>query len=134
MSEKDRIAAVAARADVLFARISKAAAGAPRRPRIPGDGDGDGIPNEGKKPGGATARSTHYDSAKASELLGFTDPAKISDVARLKQMKGFAQSKLSSMEHAYRGKGRSVPLRYSVAARDFETHVENRIAALSRKG
>ncbi len=51
MSESDRIAAISARADVLFARISKATAG-PKRPRIPGDGDGDGIPNEGRKPKG----------------------------------------------------------------------------------
>lgn len=47
MSEADRIAAISARADVLFTRISKAVG--PKRPRVPGDGDGDGIPNESRR-------------------------------------------------------------------------------------
>lgn len=51
--------------------IAKAAAKSGKR-RIPGDGDGDGIPNEGKKPGGA-GRSV---GAKAKATLvqaGFKD-------------------------------------------------------------
>lgn len=56
MSEADRIAALSARADALFVRVSKAAARGPKRPRVPGDGDGDGIAYEGrKKPGAAGA-------------------------------------------------------------------------------
>lgn len=52
MSEADRIAAISARADALFVRVSKSVG--PKRPRIPGDGDGDGIAYEGrKKPGAA---------------------------------------------------------------------------------
>lgn len=49
MSEADRIAAISARADALFIRVSKSVG--PKRPRIPGDGDGDGIANEGRKSG-----------------------------------------------------------------------------------
>jgi len=55
MSLEDRISALSARADVLTVRVAKAAAAGPKRPRIPGDGDGDGIPNEGKKPSSGAA-------------------------------------------------------------------------------
>lgn len=53
------IKAMSAAARILRLRneIEKAI-NAPRRgPRIPGDGDGDGIPNEGKNKGGPTKRS-----------------------------------------------------------------------------
>lgn len=80
MSLEDRISALSARADVLTVRVAKAAAAGPKRPRIPGDGDGDGIANEGKKPGaslpkGALGRAK-MNSAKQpmfnGKTLGFT--------------------------------------------------------------
>ena len=49
MSVEDRIQALSARADVLTVRVAKAFG--PKRQHIPGDGDGDGIANESKKPG-----------------------------------------------------------------------------------
>lgn len=39
----------------LCIRIEKAASKMPGRKRIPGDGDGDGIPNEGRKPKGGAS-------------------------------------------------------------------------------
>lgn len=48
-----RIAAVATRAEAAAERLAKAKTG---RRRIPGDGDGDGIPYEGRKPKGGGSR------------------------------------------------------------------------------
>lgn len=74
MSLEDRISALSARADVLTVRVAKAAAAGPKRPRIPGDGDGDGIPNEGrnKKPGAAGAPAKHT-AEQQSAIRSFSD-------------------------------------------------------------
>lgn len=69
MSIEDRISALSARADVLTVRVAKAAG--PKRPRIPGDGDGDGIANEGKKPGATALPKGAIGRAKTDK---FGDP------------------------------------------------------------
>ena len=100
--------------------------------KVPGDGDGDGDANEGRKPkGGGGSRKTHYNSAQAAALLGSTNPATITNVARLQQMKSNLKVKAESYDAAARSTGRSTPLRYKVALNDHATHIDNRIKELT---
>ncbi len=101
--------------------------------RVPGDGDGDGIANEGRKPkgGGAARRATHYDAAQASKLLGYTNPATINNPARLQQMRSSLKVNEQSRDLAARNSGRSTPLRYKVALDDMKIHIDNRLKELA---
>lgn len=63
MNIKDRIEKLNSDVDTALAKAASRRSG---RPRIPGDGDGDGIPNEGrsrggKKPGGARKPASFID-------------------------------------------------------------------------
>lgn len=135
-SLEQRIAAVSARAAETAARLEKATAR--RGKRIPGDGDGDGIPNEGrnKKPGGkgVTAGggktpdlSPSEKGAKAAALLRMTDPAKITDLNRLKTLKE------GVIPNMHNNQAKNTPLRYSVALKHFEEAVDAQIKRLSKK-